>query len=64
MLFHGCGLGPEFAQIGLQLSDAFGPADEPPLEAPRVFRVVTVIFVVAMLLPMLLPVPALAAATA
>jgi hypothetical protein len=38
----GLRFGPEFAQIGLQLSDTLGPADEPPLQAPRVFRVVTV----------------------
>jgi len=53
-------LGPDFAQIGFQLSDAFGPADEPPLEASRVFRVVTVVFVV----PMMLTVPTLVTTTA
>jgi len=53
-------LGPDFAQIGFQLSDAFGPADEPPLEASRVFRVVTVVFVA----PMMLTVPSLAATAA
>lgn len=48
--FPGLRLGPQLAQIALQLSDALGPADEPPPEALRMFRVVTVVFMAAMML--------------
>jgi hypothetical protein len=58
--FTGLSLGPEFAEIGLQFSNALRPADEPPLEAPRMFLMVTVVFVA----PMMTFMPTLAAATA
>jgi hypothetical protein len=58
--FTGLRLGSEFAQIGLQASDALRTADEPPVEARSVLLMVPVVFV----LPVMLTVPALAAATA
>ena len=60
MLFYSCCFGPKFAQIGFQLGDALVPADEPPPEAIRRFRMVTVVFVATMMSFM----PTLAAAAA
>jgi hypothetical protein len=48
--FPGLRLGPQLAQVALQLSDALSPAAEPPPEALRMFRVVTMVFMAAMML--------------
>jgi hypothetical protein len=56
----GLRLGLQLAQIGFQLGNALGPADEPPLKAMSMFRTVTVVFVA----PMMLFVPTLAATAA
>jgi hypothetical protein len=46
----GRNLSLQLAQIALKLGDPLGPADEPPLKAMSVFRVVTVMFVMFVML--------------